>query len=97
MMGRRMMIGLHRRPGVPGVSMGLERTGRRCVVVVVIVPCRGRRRRAEGHRCGGEALKRHRQQRHPDDQDFQEGFHAAILAWAKVLAAAEELVDLGRS
>jgi hypothetical protein len=25
-------------------------------------------------------LERHRQQRHPDDQDFQDGFHAAILA-----------------
>jgi hypothetical protein len=28
-------------------------------------------------------LERHRQQRHPDDQDFQDGFHAAILAYAK--------------
>jgi hypothetical protein len=28
-------------------------------------------------------LERHRQQRHPDDQNFQDGFHSTILAYAK--------------
>lgn len=81
----RMVIGLHGRPGLLVMCMragDVHVVGHRFAVVVDL--CRGRRRRTEGHRRGSEALKRHRQQRHPDDQDFQDGFHAAILAYAKV-------------
>ena len=55
----------------------------RCRMVVhrfVLMLCGRRGRRAEGHRRGGVALKRQREQRYPDDQDSQEGIHLAILA-----------------
>ena len=81
-----MMIGLYVRTRVlvMGVSTGhVDVVGHRFVVVTVL--CR-HWRHTEGHRRGSEALERHRQQRHPDDQDFQDGFHTSILAYAKVSA-----------
>ena len=54
-----------------------------CLMVMIML-AGSRHRRAQGHRCGSEAVERHRQQRDPDDQDFQDGFHAAILAYARV-------------
>lgn len=79
------MIGMHVRRRLRILQKGTGRpssiVGHRFVVVVVL--CRGRQRRAQGHRCGSEALERHRQQRHPDDQDFKDGFHATILAQPK--------------
>jgi hypothetical protein len=56
-------------------------------VVVVVNLCSSRRWRTAGHRCGSEALKQ-RQQRHPDDQDSKDGFHAAILATGESLGNA---------
>ena len=87
MLGCRMMlVGLHARSGMAVMCLFTARgivAGRRCMVVIVL--CRSRERRTGGHRCGSEALKRQRQQRHPEDQDFQEGFHAAILAQPKTV------------
>jgi hypothetical protein len=85
MMMRWMMIGLHSRSGMPIICVNMGRVaivGQRCVVVIML--CCSRRRRTEGHRRGSEAMKRHRQQRNPDDQDSQHGIHAPILAHAKV-------------
>ena len=53
-------------------------------IVVMIVQRRSWQRRACGHCCGSETVERYRQQRDPDDQDFQNGFHAPILAYARV-------------
>ena len=80
------MIGMHVRSRQRIMHMGTGSASivsHRFVVVVVVVLCRGRQWRAQGHRCGSEALERHRQQRHPDDQDFEDGFHAKILAQPK--------------
>jgi len=86
MMRRGMMVGLHVRTGMLVMKVSSGHVG---IVshrfMVVTVQCR-RWRHTEGHRRGSEALERHRQQRHPDDQDSQDGFHAPILAYAKVSA-----------
>lgn len=79
-----VIIGLHVRYDlvVACVNVGRVVVGHRLVVVILLR--RNRRRRAQGHRCGSEALHGHRQQRHPDNQHFQQVFHRAILAHAKV-------------
>ena len=82
-----VMIGLHAhaQSGMLIICMNIGRVGivgHRCVVVIML--CCSRRRRTKGHRRGSEALKRHRQQRNPDDQDSQYGIHERILAHAKV-------------
>lgn len=82
MMRRRVMIGLHVRSDMLLMCMRSGRVGivaHRLVIMVVLCHCRCRR--TEGHRRGSEALKRHRQQRDPHDQKFQDGFHAVILAY----------------
>lgn len=66
---------MHVRSGLFIMHMGARCTGivgHRFVVVIVL--CRGRQRRTQGHRRGSETLERHRQQRHPDNQDFQDVF-----------------------
>lgn len=59
------------------------RIGGHCFVVMIRLR-RNRQRRAQGHRCGSEAMKWHRQQRDPDDHNFKNGFHELILAYARV-------------
>jgi len=87
MVSRMSVIGMHVRPGVLIMHMDAG-----CITivshhfVVVLMLCRRRQRRTLGHRRGSEALERHRQQRHPDDQDFHDGFHAPILAQVKAWA-----------
>ena len=81
----RGIIGMCVRCNVLIVSMHIGRV--RIVdqpLVAMIVLCSSRHRRAQGHRCGSEAMERHRQQRDPDNQDFQDVYHAAILAYASV-------------
>jgi hypothetical protein len=75
-----MMIGLHVRSCMLVIGMSIGHAGivRHRFVVVIVLCCRGWH--TDEHRCGREALERHGQQRDPDDQDFQDGFHAVILA-----------------
>jgi hypothetical protein len=87
MVRRWVMIILHDGRSMRVMCDGIGRVavlGHRLMIVIVL--CCSRGLRTEGHRCGSEALDRHRQQDHPNDHDFQDGFHAAILAYATVSA-----------
>lgn len=78
------MFGMRLRCSVLIVLMHIGHVSVGHCLMVMIELCGSRHWRARGHRCGSEAVERHRQQRDPDDQDFQNSFHAAILAYARV-------------
>lgn len=78
------MIGLHIRCFLVVVCVNVGHVVDHGLVVVVMVLRRSRYRRAQRHRRESEALQGHRQQRQPNNQDFQQVFHEAILAHAKV-------------
>jgi hypothetical protein len=77
-----LVIGLHIRCFLVVVCVNVGHVVDHGLVVVVLR--RSRYRRAQGHRRESEALQGHRQQHQPNNQDFQQVFHEAILAHAKV-------------